>query len=107
MISRCSFRRGWPTKSARRRGRSVVSSARSTGSAAGWSSSSRTTAASDPGAGEAAQGVAEQLLGGVIVVETGEGVAHLVGVVPEAGERVADLPPDRGVAVAVGGGAGR
>ena len=35
MISRCSCRRGWPTNSSRRRGRSVVSSAASTGSAAG------------------------------------------------------------------------
>ena len=34
-ISRCSFSRGWPTNSSSRRGRSVVSSAASTGSAAG------------------------------------------------------------------------
>ena len=44
MISRCSFRRGWPTNSSSRRGRRLVSSATSTGSAAGieqlllWSS---------------------------------------------------------------------
>ena len=43
MISRCSFSRGWPTNSSRRRGRRLVSSAISTGSAAGFSTSSLLT----------------------------------------------------------------
>ena len=76
MISRCSRKRGWPTNSSSRFGRSVVSSAASAGSAVGLSSSSLTTS---PGSREHPQRVAEELLDGAVLAELTEHVPDLVG----------------------------
>src|SRR4029450_8883044 len=78
-ISRCSFRRSWPTNSSSRRGRSVVSSARSIGSADGLSSSSL-----DTGDRQELQRVAQEVLDRTVVGQLGEDVAYLVGLVPHS-----------------------
>ena len=95
MISRCSRRRGWPTNSSSRRGRSVVSSAASAGSAVGLSSSSLIALRRSSRAGQDSERVAEQLLDGAVFGELAEHVAHLVGRVAEPDERVAHLAARR------------
>src|SRR5436309_518044 len=86
MMSRCSLSAGWPTKSSRRRGRRVVSSAASTGSADGSSSSSRTAWPQLP-----ERLTQHHFHGCIFVVDGGEYLAHLVGGVAEAGERLAHV----------------
>ena len=81
-----------------RRGAAAAASSpppRSTGSAAGWSSSSRTTPPR-PGAPARRRSASRSSCSAdSSSLEAGERVAHLVGAVAEAGERLADLAARR------------
>src|SRR5438105_12021750 len=102
MMSRCSRSAGWPTNSARRRGRSVVSSFSSSGSAVtpARSSSSRTSrsvavegGARRPVDGQELERLLQQHLDGPVEGQGAEHAADLLGAVAEPLEGGPDLGP--------------
>ena len=107
MISRCSLSWAWPTNSASRRGRRVISSAASTGSAdgrdrrdPGLSSAARLRPPESPRRAhrrrlprQLAQGQADLVLHGAVGRQAAEGLADLVGAVAEPGQGGPHLGP--------------